>query len=291
MREPRMSYRPRPPDVGKPLISASALREATCLRRYGLHKIDGAEFSRDGKPWLARGERQHQHLERWRHEGAARAIDLTDPEQVIASAAIPHWDAGPWEPEVEILIDRGPFAYWGFADQLGASYVGDYKFTGSRDNLPGRAKGVEQTHAELMLATAAILLRDEQWILYANACTDLRKGALIRGQWTYVIPPARDREGNLRGEPIVYPVALSADRQTLERQLGKLDERADAMISTRRIYAIPPSQVVPAHLLNRRTATANAIPHSADTACQGVGIRCDFSIWCRLTDPGEIKHG
>lgn len=281
-----MTQRPKPPDIGKPLISPSALKVGKCLRRYGLQKIDRCEFPREDKPWLASGDRKHSHLHRYR---LGDVPDLTDPEEMIAAAAIPHWHLQHWKPEQEILLDRGPFAYWGFSDQFGRAFVGDYKFTGKKANLPGFVEGAQQTTAELVRATAAKLRRDEQWIVYANACADFKKTSLILGQWTYVIPPAKDKAGNCKGEPTVIPVTFGESPATLARKLDKLDERAERMLHVRKAYAIPKSQLIPANRLRRSNATANAIPHSANAECQGVGIRCDFEPWCNLTNPGEIR--
>lgn len=221
----------------------------------------------------------HSHLER---AALGEELDMQDPEQMIAAAAIPYWpERLRWRPEREILLERDGFAYWGFSDQLGSIFVGDYKFTGSIENLPGYVKGMSEDEAAD--AAAEKLLEDEQWIVYANATSGDDDP---QGQWTYVIKPKK-RKGVYVGEPHVIPVRFSATRNKLRRQLAALDERAQHWLETRALY----SGLVKPKLLTRKTARANMIPHNADAVCQGVGIRCDVDSWCRLHEPGtELRE-
>lgn len=271
-----MPRRP-PPQLRVPLMSPSALKVGRCERAMGFKKIDRIEPERG--PWLAEGDRMHSHLER---AALGEELDMQDPEQMIAAAAIPYWpERLRWRPEREILLERDGFAYWGFSDQLGPLFVGDYKFTGKIDNLPGYVKGMPED--ELIDAAAEKLLDDEQWIVYANATNGDDDP---HGQWTYVIKPPK-RKGVYHGEPHVIPVRFSASRVKLRRQLSALDERSLHLIETRALH----SQLVAPKRLTRKTARGNTVPHNADAVCQGIGLRCDFSDWCILHEPGlELRE-
>lgn len=208
----------------------------------------------------------HEHLEACKLTG--EMPDQTDPEARVATAAIQYWPEGvEWRPEVEFEINRGDFVYFGFSDQFGdgdPGWVGDYKFTGNKKNLPSPdkppfwwqdpVKAPRRTDAERAALAAQVLQHDPQWVIYGCATGSAR----VNGRWTYIVKPPK-----LQGNVQVIPVDLSDSRENLLIKLEKFDIPARDLVRMRRTLK-----------------TANEAPHNADSACGGLGIGCEFAEIC-----------
>jgi len=231
-----------------------------CPRKWAFRFIDRVVVDEALSPWRGQGDRMHAHLERWRNDPSA-FVDMTDPEQRVASAAMGYWPEGPWLPEQWVYVERDGHAFHGKSDQFDpAGFVGDYKFVGNKLRIPGAEPNMPD---EVIARRAAWLLqRHPQWIIYAGAT----RGPVCEGQWTYVIKPPR-----MQGEARVIPVRWREPRAEIDRKLAALDHAARAMIRFRDHYE-----------------RANDVPHNADGACMGLGVQCDFGDrHCRLTYPGK----
>jgi len=271
--------------LGKPVYSPTAFSAALCLRRFGLRYID--KIKPEQQDYARDGDIAHERL--YHHAIGHKTLEpLTDPHAHLASAALACWpdERIVWHPEVCIIADCGPFAIAGYADQFATIFVGDYKFTGDRKWIPGYAPGMKEP--ELARAAGEILRSDVQFIAYAAATagefrmingfpywvsTRGRRAtrnmqALISGQWTYVIKPPKWKE--LQGNPHAIPVKFSATYEEIYRKFQTL-ERMGSLLGR----------------VKEEFKSANEIAHNADRVCEGVGVGCDYSPFCKIHKPGK----
>lgn len=233
-----------------------------CARKRAFRDID-RETTPD-RPWNAGGTRMHGHLEKARQTGEMPPQD--DPEARVASAAMQYWPERPWDPEVAVYVDRGDFAWKGYSDQFGPAFVGDYKFTGNKKNIPGYIPRIKNW--DLINAAGERLVTDVQWAMYGKAASnEAPQAPHVDGQWTYIVKPPK-----MIGEPTVLPVRLRQSHEAVERTLSYFDIFARHLIETRAAFT-----------------RANDVPHSADRACGGVSAGCDFAHLCEITNPGKTE--
>ncbi len=290
-----------------PTISPTACKQTIACPRArafrSVEKIKPPEMFTEARD---QGTRMHGHLETAKLTGKLPPQD--DPEARVASAAIGYWppETVQWCPEVEIYVDRGDFAYKGKSDQLGPGFVGDYKVTGDRKNLPDgvpywvkdfeprRMRGVKD---EIVIEEAkAVLLSDPQWLIYGKASVSgaallyhdesdsyytgkYDEQASMAGVELVAELAAESVLGQwtyiikppkLEGEPKILPVNFDASPEEIEEKLLELDEIARIAIAIQECYT-----------------KANDVPHKAASACGGIGMRCDYSAHCDILNPGS----
>lgn len=246
-------------------ISPTAIKMfQRCARSLAFRQIDRVARDETFAPWAAEGVHMHSVLEDHRN---GKPADRTDPLARIALSAVGYWPDCEWQPEVEIKIEVcDAYAIVGKSDQLGPSFVGDYKFTGSRENVPGWEKGIDD--ATLATRAAVILSHDPQWVVYAYAAG----GDYVSAQWTYIVKPPKIK-GVYKGEPKVIPVRWGATRRSIELEFEKMISLANAITRMRRQYR-----------------SANDVPHTANIGCQGVTLGCDYAAQCQVTNPGKVYY-
>jgi hypothetical protein len=256
--------------VHLPVFSPTQIKfwKGPCLRKAAFRYIDRVKLSEDVAPWKAQGTRMHAHLAQAKRSGLLP--DQTDPEARVASTLMGYWPARKdWEPEAKIEVHRGTHIFRGESDQFGKSwgFVGDYKFTGNLKNTPWDTRPFWVKDLEPIKATKELMIEglkkelfsDPQFTIYGGAT----EGPLVRGRWTYAVKPPK-----LIGEPKVLPIDVSATRDRVEIELKKLDAIAHVALWVKANYT-----------------SANDVPHAADVACGGIGMRCDYSAFCTKEGP------
>lgn len=262
--------------------SLKLLRE--CPRKWAFRYIEKVEAL--DNPYVKRakeaGERMHAILQQARK--ASKLPDMTNPEAVVASAAIAYWPSDvDWKPEVyvsvyldsegRVMSGKNPksegVTFFGYSDMLGPCFVGDYKFTGNRNNLPGHApywhnnfkKRGKMSEIRLIEDARSVLLEDPQWIIYGSAASVRASPRdIVYGIWPYVIKPPK-----MEGQAHVIPVTLKSSAGDLHRKLKVLEKEA----------------LCAKHLRNN-FKVANDVPHNADAACGGVGLDCEYAKHCSI---------
>lgn len=177
--------------------------------------------------------------------------DLATYEGRLAEAMIPHLPPGS-RIEFEVIVDVGSplFKFHGFVDGAVGSDVWDSKFYAASSRK--------------FMKTFETLLSDAQAIVYPFALR--AEDGTATFTMHYVIKPKEEY-----GTPKWEHVGVRWDRASLEAALAELEVRAVRMLWWR-----------------QNARLANEVEHRAVTACEGIGIGCEYSGACHLHSEGGL---